>query len=83
MLDSLTCWARLSVLLLVSSIGAVGMWLVVSLPAVQAEFSAAESTPPPWHARVPRTRCRQEASNSINISRDPTAPTLDVSGIGR
>ena len=42
MLDSLTCWARLSVLLLVNSIGAVGMWLVmVSLPAVQAEFSAA------------------------------------------
>ncbi len=39
MLDSRASWARLGLLLLVSSIGGVGMWsVVVTLPAVQAEF---------------------------------------------
>ena len=39
MLDSRASWTRLGVLLLVSSIGAVGLWsIVVTLPAVQAEF---------------------------------------------
>ena len=44
MLDSLASWARLGLLLLVSSIGGVGMWsVVVTLPAVQAEFGAARA----------------------------------------
>jgi len=44
MLDSRASWARLGVLLLVSSIGGVGMWsVVVTLPAVQAEFGAARA----------------------------------------
>ncbi len=44
MLDSRASWARLGVLLLVSSIGAVGMWsVVVTLPAVQAEFGVARA----------------------------------------
>ena len=39
MLDSRASWTRLGVLLLASSIGAVGLWsIVVTLPAVQAEF---------------------------------------------
>ncbi len=42
MLDSRASWVRLGLLLLVSSIGGVGMWsVVVTLPAVQAEFGAA------------------------------------------
>ena len=44
MLDSRASWARLGVLLLVSAIGGVGMWsVVVTLPAVQAEFGAARA----------------------------------------
>ncbi len=44
MLDSRASWTRLGVLLLVSSIGGVGMWsVVVTLPAVQAEFGAARA----------------------------------------
>ncbi len=44
MLDSLASWARLGLLLLVSSIGGVGMWsVVVTLPAVQAEFGTARA----------------------------------------
>ena len=44
MLDSRASWARLGVLLLVSSLGGVGMWsVVVTLPAVQAEFGAARA----------------------------------------
>ena len=44
MLDSRTSWARLGLLLLVSSIGGVGMWsVVVTLPAVQAEFGVARA----------------------------------------
>ncbi len=44
MLDSRTSWVRLGLLLLVSSIGGVGMWsVVVTLPAVQAEFGVARA----------------------------------------
>ncbi len=44
MLDSRGSWMRLGVLLLVSSIGGVGMWsVVVTLPAVQAEFGLARA----------------------------------------
>ena len=44
MLDSRASWARLGLLLLVSSIGGVGMWsVVVTLPAVQAEFGVARA----------------------------------------
>jgi len=44
MLDSRASWARLCLLLLVSSIGGVGMWsVVVTLPAVQAEFGVARA----------------------------------------
>ena len=44
MLDSRASWARLAILLLVSSIGGVGMWsVVVTLPAVQAEFGVARA----------------------------------------
>ena len=44
MLDSRASWVRLGLLLLVSSIGGVGMWsVVVTLPAVQAEFGAARA----------------------------------------
>ncbi len=43
-LDSRASWVRLGLLLLVSSIGGVGMWsVVVTLPAVQAEFGAARA----------------------------------------
>ena len=41
-LDSRASWVRLGVLLLVSSVSGVGMWsVVVTLPAVQAEFGVA------------------------------------------
>jgi MFS family permease len=44
MLDSRASWVRLGLLLLVSSIGGVGMWsVVVTLPAVQAEFGVARA----------------------------------------
>ncbi len=44
MLDSRASWARLALLLLVSSIGGVGLWsVVVTLPAVQAEFGVARA----------------------------------------
>ena len=44
MQDSRASWTRLSLLLLVSSIGGVGMWsVVVTLPAVQAEFGVARA----------------------------------------
>ena len=44
MLDGRASWTRLGVLLLISSIGGVGMWsVVVTLPAVQAEFGAARA----------------------------------------
>ncbi len=44
MLDSRASWARLGLLVLVSSIGGVGMWsVVVTLPAVQAEFGVARA----------------------------------------
>ena len=44
MLDSRASWIRLGLLLLVSSIGGVGMWsVVVTLPAVQAEFGVARA----------------------------------------
>ena len=44
MLDSRSSWARLALLLLVSSIGGVGMWsVVVTLPQVQAEFGVARA----------------------------------------
>jgi len=44
MLDSRASWMRLGLLLLVSSIGGVGMWsVVVTLPAVQAEFGVARA----------------------------------------
>ena len=44
MLDSRAAWVRLSLLLLVSSIGGVGMWsVVVTLPAVQIEFGVARA----------------------------------------
>jgi len=44
MLDRRASWARLAILLLVSSIGGVGMWsVVVTLPAVQAEFGVARA----------------------------------------
>jgi MFS family permease len=44
MLDSRASWERLGLLLLVSSIGGVGMWsVVVTLPAVQAEFGVARA----------------------------------------
>ena len=44
MLDSRASWVRLGLLLLVSSIGGVGMWsVVVMLPAVQAEFGVARA----------------------------------------
>ena len=44
MLDSRASWARLGLLLLVSSIGGIGMWsVVVTLPAVQAEFGVARA----------------------------------------
>jgi len=43
-LDSRASWRRLGLLLLVSSIGGVGMWsVVVTLPAVQAEFGVARA----------------------------------------
>jgi MFS family permease len=39
--DSGQAWVRLGLVLLIASIGAVGMWsVVVSLPVVQAEFAA-------------------------------------------
>ena len=44
MLDSRASWARLGTLLLLSSIGGVGMWsVVVTLPVVQAEFGVARA----------------------------------------
>jgi len=44
MLDSRASWVRLGLLLLISSIGGVGMWsVVVTLPAVQAEFGVARA----------------------------------------
>ena len=44
MLDTRASWLRLSLLLLVSSIGGVGMWsVVVMLPAVQVEFGVARA----------------------------------------
>ena len=44
MLDSRASWVRLGLLLLVSSIGGVGMWsVVVTLPAVQVEFGVARA----------------------------------------
>ena len=45
MLDGRASWARLGLLLLVSSIGGIGMWsVVVTLPAVQAEFGVARAS---------------------------------------
>jgi len=42
--DSLYAWTRLSVALLISTIGGVGMWsVVVVLPVVQAEFGVARA----------------------------------------
>jgi MFS family permease len=42
--DSPYAWIRLSVALLLSTIGGVGMWsVVVALPSVQAEFSVARA----------------------------------------
>jgi len=39
--DSGRAWVRLGLVLLIASIGAVGMWsVVVALPVVQAEFAA-------------------------------------------
>jgi MFS family permease len=39
--DSAQAWVRLGLVLLIASIGAVGMWsIVVALPVVQAEFAA-------------------------------------------
>ena len=44
MQDSRAAWTRLGLLLLVSSIGGVGMWsVVVTLPSVQAEFGVARA----------------------------------------
>jgi MFS family permease len=44
MLDSRASWAHLGLLLLVGSIGGVGMWsVVVTMPAVQAEFGVARA----------------------------------------
>ena len=44
MFDSRASWTRLCLLLLVGSIGGVGMWsVVVTLPAVQAEFGVARA----------------------------------------
>ncbi len=44
MLDSRATWARLGLLLIVSSIGGVGMWSVlVTLPAVQTGFGVARA----------------------------------------
>ena len=44
MLDSRASWTRLGLLLLLSSIGGVGMWsVVVTLPAVQVEFGVARA----------------------------------------
>ncbi len=44
MFDSRASWIRLGLLLLVSSIGGVGMWsVVVTLPAVQADFGVARA----------------------------------------
>ncbi len=44
MLDSRASWARLGLLLLVGSISGVGMWsVVVTMPAVQAEFGVARA----------------------------------------
>ncbi len=41
MIDSRASWMRLGLLLLASSVGGVGLWsVVVTLPAVQAEFAA-------------------------------------------
>jgi MFS family permease len=43
-LDGRAAWVRLGLLLLVSSVGGVGMWsVVVTLPAVQAEFGVARA----------------------------------------
>jgi MFS family permease len=42
--DSRTSWLRLAILVLTATIGAVGMWsVVVTLPAVQAEFGVARA----------------------------------------
>src|SRR5438876_8093726 len=42
--DSAYAWVRLSVALVLSTIGGIGMWsVVVALPAVQAEFGVARS----------------------------------------
>jgi len=39
--DSRRAWVRLGLVLLIASIGAIGMWsVVVALPVVQAEFGA-------------------------------------------
>jgi MFS family permease len=49
LIDSPTAWLRLSVAVLLSTIGGVGMWsIMVALPAVQAEFgvSRADATLP-------------------------------------
>jgi len=43
-IDSRYAWFRLAIAILLSTIGGVGMWsVVVSLPAVQAEFGAARA----------------------------------------
>ena len=42
--DSAQAWRRLAATMLISTIGGVGMWsVVVSLPAVQADFAAPRS----------------------------------------
>src|SRR5436309_6814310 len=43
--DSRRAWTRLSVAVLIGSLGSVGMWsVVVALPVVQAEFAASRGT---------------------------------------
>ena len=42
--DSRRAWTRLAVAVLIGSLGSVGMWsVVVTLPAVQAEFGVARA----------------------------------------
>ena len=44
LVDSPQAWARLTVALVLSTIGGVGMWsVVVALPAVQADFGVARA----------------------------------------
>ena len=45
-LDSSYSWLRLSIALLISTLGSAGMWtVVVVLPTVQAEFGTPRATP--------------------------------------